>query len=443
MLLNKNDEIELSIDGYTAEGAGVGHYRGLAVFVAGSAAGDVITAHVIKAKKNYAVAIIKEIKKPSDSRTESDCNISSKCGGCCYRHINYDSELKIKKQRIEDAFKRIGHIDVSLAEITGSENISGYRNKAQLPAEFDGKSLHIGFYAFNTHRIVECDSCALQPEIFSKTVALIKSWAEKYPSAGKHIRHIYLRRGERTGELSVCPVINCEELPHIEELTESLKTLEGFKTLVINVNKADTNVILGEECRTLYGDGYINEEICDLKLKISPLSFFQVNTNTAEKLYECASDFATLSKDDTVLDLYCGIGSVGLSMAKRAKALIGIEIVPEAVEDAKENAKINGIDNARFICSDAAEAAKQLKDEGIRPTVITVDPPRKGLSAELIKTIAEMNPQKAVYISCDPATLARDCKTFADYGFEVKSIRAFDMFPRTAHVETVVLLEKG
>lgn len=452
-MLKKNQEFELTIDGMTAQGSGVGHYDGLAVFVANTAEGDRILCHIIKAKKNYAVGKVVKILDPSPDRTESDCPVSDQCGGCCYRQIAYEAELRIKAQKVQDSFTRIGHLEgLSYQPILGCDVREGYRNKAQYPvAAIPGHGPRIGFYAANSHRVVEGMDCRLQPPVFAHVLRLIRGWMmqfgitcydERYHKG--LLRHIYLRQGIRTGELMVCMVVNGTNLPHSFDLLRLLRDdIEEFRTLIVNYNTKKTNVILGGEEEVLYGEGFITDILLGKRFRISPRSFFQVNTLQAEVLYSKAAELAQLTPSDTLLDLYCGTGTIGLTMADRVKKLYGAEIVPAAVEDARRNAAANGISNAEFLCGDAAEAAAEFRSRGIHPDVILVDPPRKGLSPALIQTISEMGPKRTVYVSCDPATLARDCARFAELGWQVRTVCPVDMFPRTAHVETVVLLSRA
>lgn len=447
MLLKKNDEIKLTIDGVTTEGSGVGHYNGMAVFVANTAIGDEIEAHIIKAKKNYVIGKIKKILSPSSDRCNSDCPVSEQCGGCSFRHIKYESELKIKSQRVQDAFVRIGHLDVPIKPIVGAESVNNYRNKAQYPVGFD-KDVKIGFYAPFSHRIIDCKCCNLAPEEFTIAVNTFDKFIKKYNisvyNEFQHkglLRHIYLRKADSTGEILACAVVNGNNLPSKDKLVDMLKeSVPNLKGFLLNFNTENTNVILSDKYELVWGQDYITDILCDLKFKISPQSFYQVNAKQAEKLYTKAKEYASLSKDDVLLDLYCGTGTIGLTMANDVKKLIGVEIVPNAIDDAKENAKLNGIENAEFICDDASGCAKELEKKGLKPDVILVDPPRKGLTPDLINTISDMNPKRVVYISCDPATLARDCKLFNDLEYKVVEATPVDMFPRTTHVETVAVL---
>ncbi len=445
--MKKNDEFELQITGMTAEGSGVGHVDGMAVFAANTAPGDKILAHAIKVKKNYAVAKAMEILTASEDRIEPDCAVFNRCGGCVYRHLSYEAELKIKQQRVADAFERIAGIKAELNPILGSEKTVGYRNKAQLPI---GKGKNgetaIGFFSSRTHNIIDSTSCPLQPQKFSEITAAVREWIDENGisvySETEHkglLRHIYLRASKNCEQLSVCLVANGNSIPKAEKLWKKIEKL-GATGLSININKEKTNVVLGEEIKTLYGSEKITDTLCGCEFEISPHAFYQVNREQAERLYRLAAEYAELNESTTLLDMYCGAGTIGLTMAKKVKSLIGVEIVPDAVENAKKNAAKNGVKNARFICADAAKAAEQLEKEGVRPDVIILDPPRKGCDGELIKTVSQMSPQRVVYVSCDPATLARDCAAFNTLGYKLSKITPVDMFPRTAHVETVVLL---
>lgn len=465
-MLSKNQEFALTIDGMSNEGTGVGHHDGLAVFVANTAVGDTVLCHIIKAKKNYAVGKAMAILTPSPDRIESDCSVSNQCGGCCYRSVSYDAELRYKQQKVEDAFSRIGHLEVPLDSILGSGQQEGYRNKAQYPVQDANAALlnrargknpqkgpvapKIGFYAANSHRVIPCDRCLLQPAEFERVVQIVRDWMVRYDirpyDENTHkglLRHLYIRQGHYSKELMVCLVVNGENVPHTFSLLETLKEeIAGFCSLVLNYNTKKTNVIMGKDSEVLYGDGYIRDRLLDCTFRISPLSFYQVNTPQAETLYRKAAEYAGLTGNEVLLDLYCGTGTIGLTMAKKAREVYGVEIVPEAVEDARRNAGENGISNATFLCGDAALAAATLRRDGVRPDVILVDPPRKGLAEELVGTIDEFSPDRVVYVSCDPATLARDCARFAERGWAVQRACPVDLFPRTAHVETVVLMSR-
>lgn len=451
MAIQKNDEIKLTIDTLTSMGSGLGRFDGMAVFTENTAPGDEIIAHIIKVKKNYAVGKIKKIIKPSKDRIASECEVSNQCGGCAYRHLKYEAELKEKKQSVTDAMQRIGAVEQQAKEILHIVEPIHYRNKAQIPVKLssDGK-IEAGFYSKRTHRVIDCDNCLLQMKEFTPIIKAIKKFIAQNPitiydeTTGKGaVRHIYLRRGAKTGEIMVCLVINADDLPRKQRLIEELiGTDSNIKSIVLNINKENTNVVLGKKCITIYGKDYIEDELLGLRFRVSPLSFYQVNPEGTEILYNKAKDYACPVPGETILDLYCGAGTIGLTMAKSAKQIIGVEVIPEAIENAKENAALNNITNARFICDDASGAAKTLFDEGIRPDVVILDPPRKGCSRDVIETVSNMNPQRVVYVSCDSGSLARDCKIFSELGYEVKEYTAVDMFPRTTHVETVCLLSR-
>lgn len=444
--MQKNSEIILDITDVTAEGNGVGKYEGVAVFVPGSAVGDRVKVHIVKVKRNYCFGKVIEVIEESKDRIEVDCPVFSKCGGCVYRHIDYKAEALIKQNRVQETMKRIGGIDIKAQPIlTGAPN--RYRNKAQYPVSQDGS---VGFYAVHSHRIIPCDDCMLQPEEFKSIAELFSSFIKEFyvsvynEETGKGlVRHLYLRKGTATGEIMVALVINGNSLPQSDIFINNLKNLLGdsLKTVVLNINKENTNVILGRENKVLYGDGYITDILCGNKIRINPLSFYQVNRDMAEVLYKKAEEY-TCPEGKAVLDLYCGAGTIGLSFANRAKSIIGVEIVKQAIEDAKFNAKLNGIENTDFICGDAKDAAEELDKNGIKPDVVVLDPPRKGCDTQLLYTVADgFAPERIVYVSCDCATLARDCKILKEKGYEVIEYTPVDLFPRTSHVETVALLK--
>ncbi len=451
--MKKNDIVKIKITSATAEGSGVGKTEdNIVVFVPMTAIGDEIEARILKVKKTYAFGKIEKIITPSSARISPDCPNFSKCGGCVWRHISYDEELKIKSQKVRDAVERIGGISTEFRPIIGSDRVNRYRNKAQFPVGKDKEGgAVIGFYAFHSHRIIDCDDCALQPEIFKTVMDVTRDFIERTntdiydESTGKgRLRHLYIRLGEVTNELMVCYVVNGNGLKQEDMLVKMLReSLPNLKTVVFNSNREKTNVILGNKNRVAYGKGYITDVLCRLKFKISPFSFWQVNRAQAEKLYSKAKEYAKLSGDEVLLDLYCGTGTIGLTMAQDCKQLVGVEIVEDAVNDAKANAEANEINNARFICADAPTAAEQLRKEGTAPDVVILDPPRKGCGEELVKTIRKMNPKRVVYVSCDPATLARDLKYFSENGYITHEVTPCDMFPRTAHCESVALLTKN
>ena len=449
MTLQKNQIVELEITGMTAEGNGVGRTAdGVAVFVAKTAVGDRIRCRIAKVEKRCAYGIVEELLAPSADRCgDTSCAVYGKCGGCVYRHVHYDAELRYKDQRVKDAFARIGGLSPQFHPILPSPAENGYRNKAQYPVTGDAASPIIGFFAPRSHRVIEQRRCALQPTVFGDILDAVADWmaqsgAMPYDEVKKTglVRHIYLRQAAKTDTLMVCLVCTSGKLPNVPLLLDVLKPFSNIASVCVNVNRRDTNVILGDDTFALWGDTHITDELCGLKFRLSPRSFYQVNRDQAERLYAAAADAADLKEDDVLLDLYCGTGTIGLSMAHRVKSLIGVEIVAPAIEDAKRNAAENGITNARFLCADAADAAKQLEKEGIRPSVVIVDPPRKGCDRTLIETVARMAPERVVYVSCDPATLARDCAVFAESGYVTTDTTPVDMFPRTSHVECVAKL---
>ena len=450
-MLRKNELIDLTITDITNQASGVGRYDGMAVFVPGAAVGDQLEVRIVKVLKHYAYGIIQTILVSSPDRTEDRCPVSRQCGGCSLRHLSYAAECRIKEHWVMEQFRRIGGIDADPLPIQPSPSQSGYRNKAQYPVRRgpDG-TIRIGFFAPRSHRIVANRFCDLQPPFFGEILGKIEDFLQRYQISAydesRHqglVRHLFLRWGEQTGETMVCLVLNGRQLPHQEELVRELTgAFPQIVSIQLNVNLAKTNVILGEECQVLYGKPTISDVLCGVKVELSPLSFYQVNRSGAEVLYRIAADFAGLTGTETVLDLYCGAGTIGLSMAHRARRVIGVEIVPQAVENAWENARRNGIENATFRCNDAAGAAQALAEEGLQPDVILLDPPRKGCDAALLHTIGEMAPQKVVMISCNSATAARDAAILCRSGYQVVQYQAMDMFPRTSHVETVCLLSK-
>ena len=451
-MISKNDIVEIAITGITAEGSGVGRVDGMAVFVPAAAEGDILQVKILKTAKSYAFGKIEKIEKASPHRIQPDCPQFLQCGGCVFRHMTYESELRAKEQRVRDAMQRIGGFDnIKILPIVGAQNPDHYRNKAQLPIGRGGNGqLQMGFFASHSHRIIHSNTCMLQPEIFNSAIEAVQEWAsiykpEPYDEASHkgRLRHLYLRIAEATGEVMVCMVVNANGVPGEEELSQLLQTrVPGLKSFVINSNREKTNVIMGKKCRTVWGQDYITDELCGLKFNISPLSFYQINRSQAQRLYTIAGEYANLQANEVVLDLYCGTGTIGLTMASKAKKVIGIEIVEQAIKDAKTNAALNNIENAEFICADALQAGQILEDRNCTPDVVILDPPRKGCDADLIAAIVKINPARIVYVSCDPATLARDLKIFSKNHYQSVQLTPVDMFPRTAHVEMVVLMSR-
>lgn len=451
MALRKNQVIPLTVTGVTGEGNGIGRSEdGMAVFVPFTAIGDSITCRIQKVDKRYAFGRIAEMVNPSADRCndQRNCSVYSRCGGCVWRHVTYEAEARYKWQKVADALSHIGGLTITPQPLVKADHTDNYRNKAQYPLAMQDGKIVAGFYAPRSHRVIGQQDCALQPTVFGDILRTVIAWMEQngvsvYDETTHKglIRHVYIRHGEKTGETMVCLVATSGKLPALDKLTAALRdTAPGLRSLVVNLNRKDTNVILGDEEFTVFGDGYITDILCGLRFKLSPRSFYQVNREQTEKLYALAAKELAPTGEETLLDLYCGTGTIGLSIAKKVKTLIGADVVAPAIEDAKENARTNGIENARFLCADASAAAKQLQTEGIKPDAVIIDPPRKGCDEALLDTIAQMAPQKVVYVSCDPATLARDLKRFAERGYETLRVTPVDLFPGTMHVESVACL---
>lgn len=451
MIIAKNSKIELIIDSVTSEGSGVGRYNGMAVFVRNTVPQDKIIAHIIKVSKKYAIGVLDKIIEPSPSRIAPLCENFQKCGGCSFWTMTYEEELKYKLQRVNDAVLRIGKIDFSCEEIIGADEITRYRNKAQYPVSIESGKFSAGFYAYKSHRIILCKDCLLQPAEFEKGIKAFEKWAlaENVTSydekTGKGLlRHIYFRKGFGTGEIMACAVINGNDIPNKKLLIDCLVSeMPEIKSIVLNINKDNTNVILGNKTKIIWGSDKITDILLGKKFVISPESFYQVNHNQCEKLYSAVREFADLQGNETVLDMYCGAGTIGLTLADKCKQLVGIEVVKSAVENAKENARLNGIDNAEFICADAFDGAKQIEKKKLKIDLVIVDPPRKGCQKELFDVIEKLNVNRMIYVSCDSATLARDLDILNAKGYRLKHLKAVDMFPRTPHVECVAEIVKA
>ena len=454
MPLQKNQIITLSIERLSGDGSGVGHWEGETVFVPGTAPGDVIRARIVKDCKRYAFGIVESVETASPDRIPVDCPVAGPCGGCSLRHLNYQAELKAKEASVADAFRRIGGLDVAIQPILPSPEVDRYRNKVQYPVGRDKNGhLCIGFYAGRSHRIVPCTDCKLQPAILNEIGGALCGLLAQYgiepynEESGKGlVRHIFLRRGAYSGQIMVCLVCTRSKLPHADEILKQLcSRFDTIATVLINVNREKTNVILGTENHILYGPGFIEDTLCQVPVQLGPLSFYQVNTPGAEQLYTVAASYADPGPDDLLLDLYCGMGTIGLSMVNRCRELIGVEIIPEAIESAKANAARMGMDIAaksRFFCADAGAAASRLASEGLAPDIIVVDPPRKGCDQATLSAIVQMSPRRLVYVSCNPATAARDAAILAKAGYQVEKVQPVDMFPRTGHVECVISLSQ-
>ena len=456
MPLQKNQILILRIERLSSDGSGVAHSAdGEAVFVPGTAPGDEARVRIVKDCGRYAFGILDELLTPSPDRIPVDCPVAGPCGGCSLRHLDYAAELRAKQESVLDAFRRIGGLEVPVLDILPSPEVDRYRNKVQFPVGVDKNGAPcIGFYAGRTHRIVPCPDCRLQPGVLNEIGnALCAFFAQQGirpydEQSGKGlVRHIFLRRGAHSGQIMVCLVCTRAKLPHAEQLCTALRgQFPAISTILLNVNAKNTNVILGSENHILYGPGYIEDTLCGVPVRLGPLSFYQVNTLAAERLYGVAAQYAQLTPDDALLDLYCGMGTIGLSMADQCRELIGVEIVPEAIESAKANAARMGkavAAKSRFFCADAGQAATQLAAEGLHPDIVMLDPPRKGCDEATLSAVVRMAPRRVVYVSCNPATAARDAAWLEKNGYHAEKVQPVDLFPRTKHCETVVLLSKG
>ena len=437
----------LVIDGYASDGAGVARLDGMVVFVQGGIRGEACDVRLTHVGRSALWGRVEEVVNPSPARIFPRCLHYTKCGGCQFRHMNYAEELEAKRIRVEDALRRLGGAEIHVSAILGAEQVDRYRNKAQFPV---AKGPRIGFYRPRSHDVIDVDDCLLQGEAAARLRGAVKEWMAEYsiPAYNERtftglVRHVYVRTN-RAGRSLCCLLVNGRGVPREAELVRALRRAEpNLAGIVLGVNEKHNNVILGDSYRTLWGEDFLSDTLCGLTFRLSVPSFYQVNPAQTEVLYGKALEFAGLTGAETVLDLYCGSGTISLVMARKAGMVWGAAVVPQAVDDAIANAQRNHIENARFLCADAGEAARYLEGEGGRPDVVCVDPPRKGLAEDVVDTIADMGPERVVDVSCDPGTLGRDVKRFAGRGYTLKKAVAVDMFPRTAHVETVVLLSKG
>ena len=456
MPLQKNQILTLRIERLSSDGNGVAHSPdGETVFVPGAAPGDEADVRIVKDCKRYAFGILDHLRTPSPDRIPVDCAVAGPCGGCSLRHLDYTAELRAKQENVTDAFRRIGGLDVPVLDICPSPEVDRYRNKVQFPVGLDKNGNPcIGFYAGRTHRIVPCPDCKLQPGVLNEIGnALCRFFAENgiqpyNEETGRGlVRHIFLRRGAHSGQIMVCLVCTRPNLPHADALCTRLREqFVDIATILLNVNSKNTNVILGTETHTLYGPGYIEDTLCGVPVQLGPLSFYQVNTLAAERLYGIAAQYAQLTPDDLLLDLYCGMGTIGLSMVDHCRELVGVEIVPEAIESAKSNATRMGDAVAAkscFFCADAGQAATWLAAEGLHPDVVMLDPPRKGCDEATLSAVVRMAPRRVVYVSCNPATAARDAAWLEQHGYHAEKVQPVDLFPRTKHCECVIALSKG
>ena len=448
--LHRGDPLQVSIETATIDGSGIARVDGQVVFVPGALPGERCSVRIAHVGRSAVFAQLLSVLTPSAHRVEPDCPYFPRCGGCALRHMDYEQELALKQAHVQSCLTRIGGQTISALPITGAAQTDGYRNKVQFPVqEQDGRPV-AGFFSDKTHRVIPVRHCRIQPDCADAIRGAVLAWMEQYhiraydeQTHTGYIRHIYIRFGAESGQILVCIVANCAQLPKKKQLVTALLAAEpGITTIVFSPNTKKGNTVLGAEFHPLYGDGTITDTLCGLQFRLSAPAFYQVNHAQAERLYEKAVQLAGLTGNETVLDLYCGTGTITLCLARHAKKAIGVEIVPQAIEDAKFNAAQNGMENAEFFCMDAGQAAKMLADRRTRPDVIVVDPPRKGVSADVIEAISAMAPQRIVYVSCDPATLARDLKLLTAAGYTLQTAEAFDLFPRCAHVETVVLLSR-
>ncbi|MGN0418039.1 23S rRNA (uracil(1939)-C(5))-methyltransferase RlmD [Anaerostipes faecalis] len=456
MEFKKNQIVEIYIDDIGNEGEGIGHIDGYALFLKDAVIGDRVRAKIIKTKKNYGFARVEEILEPSKDRVEPKCPVARPCGGCTLQHLSYDKQLEYKFNKVKNCLERIGGlngIEEKMEPIYGMEEPFYYRNKAQFPVGTDKEgNLVTGFYAGRTHSIIDCTHCAIQhpvnEEILLKVLDYMKANGITAYDEKIHkglVRHIVTRVGFVTGEIMVCLVINGQkkDLRNLDRLVDSLKEIKGMTSICINVNKEKTNRILGNKIQEVYGPAYIHDYIGNVKYQIGPLSFFQVNPKQTKVLYEKALEYAQLNGEETVWDLYCGIGTISLFLAQKAKQVYGVEIVKEAIDDARLNARMNGFDNAQFFVGKAEEVLpREYEKNGVYADVIVVDPPRKGCDGKLLDTMVKMAPKRIVYVSCDPATLARDVKVLGENGYQVEKVSVVDQFSHSSHVETVCLMSR-
>lgn len=446
-MLKKNEIYRATVSGFTSEGLGVCRVEGCAVFVPNAAPDEEYDLKIVHIGKTAAHGKIVNIITRSEARVNRLCPYAKLCGGCDFWHLSYEAETEIKRQRVLDALNRLGGQSLQTLEITAAKTCESYRNKAQYPVSADGKA---GFYKKGTHDVIEIDRCRILPEATDEAKAVVLSWMkqakvkpyDEITHTGL-LRHIFIRNGAATGQMMVCLVINGDDIPQKKRLITELTKLNGMTSIAINCNTRKGNAVLGDQTKILWGKEAIEDILCGLTFMISPRSFYQINRDQAEILYNKAIAAAELTGNETVLDLYCGTGTITLCLAQKAKSVIGVEVIDAAIENAKANAAKNGIENARFFCADAGQAAKKLAAEGTKPDVIVVDPPRKGISADVIEAICEMSPQKVVYVSCDPATLARDVKLLCEKGYRLTHAEAVDLFPRCAHIESIVRLTRS
>ncbi|MBU3108048.1 23S rRNA (uracil(1939)-C(5))-methyltransferase RlmD [Clostridium gasigenes] len=453
-MIEKNKEYILDIVGQGYEGEGIAKVDSYPIFIQGALTGEKVKILAIKANKNFGFGKLLEIIEPSEERVTPECEHAKRCGGCSIQHMNYKNQLDFKFDRVKDCMHKIAGLTTDLVQYPiGMETPTRYRNKVQLPVGMVKGKIAIGFYATRSHNIIDINKCLIQDEIADKVAAITRSWMEKYkilPATTDGIfdpkglvKHIMIRKGFKTDEVMVVLVTIKKTVPHINEFIANIRdNIDGIKSIVHNINSKDTNVVLGTDFRTIWGAEKITDYIDKFKFNISPVSFFQINPVQTEVLYSTALKYAALTGKETVIDAYCGTGTITLFLGQKAEKVYGVEIVPEAIENAIENAKENKIYNAEFLVGTAEEKIQELLDQGVKPDTIVVDPPRKGCDIKLLEAIAQAKPKNVVYISCDPSTLARDLKILTEKGFKVGKIQPVDMFPHTPHIECVVKLKR-
>lgn len=448
--VEKNKDYIVEIKGMGYEGEGVGKIDDFTIFIPGAIKGEKVNAKIVKVNKNFAFGKLLDVVEESSFRTDPICDIYKRCGGCQLQHLSYEGQLDFKGQRVKDAIERIGKINPEVLPVIGMENPYNYRNKVQLPVGEANGEINIGFYALRSHDIINMEKCYIQDEISEKIMTLVKQWmitnnikAYDETTHTGVLRHLMIRKGFKTSEVMVVLVTRTNELPHKDEIINLLTSnVKEVVSVIQNINSEKTNVILGLKSNTLWGKDTIQDYIGKFKFNISPLSFFQVNPVQTEVLYNKALEYANLTGDEIVFDAYCGTGTISLFLAQKAKKVYGVEIIPEAIENAWENAKLNNVDNVDFLVGKSEQVIPDLIDKGIKADVVVVDPPRKGCERVLLEAIAKINPKRIVYVSCDAGTLARDLAILDELNYKTEKIQPVDMFPHTAHVETVVLIER-
>ncbi|HEX2926079.1 MAG TPA: 23S rRNA (uracil(1939)-C(5))-methyltransferase RlmD [Ruminiclostridium sp.] len=449
-VLSQNKTYKMDITGLTQEGQGVGKIEGFVVFVDAVLPGENIDVKIIKQTKSYAVGQLVKINKAAEDRANPFCPIFDRCGGCAVQHMTYQAQLDFKKDTVLQNLRRIGGLsDVTVHDTIGMENPYKYRNKVQYPVGMEKNEISIGFYETRSHNIIDSDLCDIQPDESNEIRDIVRDFCRDKgitiynEKTGKGLlRHVMVRKGFKTGEIMIVLVINGDRLPKSDELVRVLLDYcENIKSVILNVNTRNTNIILGDKNICIHGQKYISDYIGSFRFEISPMSFFQVNPIQTEVLYEKALEYAGLSGNETVFDLYCGIGTISLFLSEKAKRVVGVEIVSDAVRDARRNAEINGVKNVEFLVGEAEKVIPEIYAQGTRADVVVVDPPRKGCDEVLLNTLVSMQPERIVYVSCNPSTLARDLKYLSVHGFEVREVQPVDMFPWTGHVESIIWMQ--